>query len=591
MLIVATLWAPAAAHAQPVELKLARVLSWQKKYDEALARYRAYLAAHPSDTQAHLEMGDICFWTKDYDCARAEYEKARGSPKLAAVVDTKMALLAEAAGDLPLSAEYLEKALEADPGNAELRLKLARFLAYDKRYDESIAAFDRVIATEPGNAAALAERADVLSWQERYTEAIAGYDAALALRFDPEVARQKARVLGWWKKFGRALTTYDDAFTQSGLEAIALERKAKQAFWNRWVLTSLKRYRELLAIEPKNVEARFDLGQVEGTQRMWHAADDDFRLILADQPWHFRAADGLDLEETLRTKRTLVPQVSWFRARSNDRATHINRLTARADVTQPIVEGFSAVAGYAFDEFLFHDGPSISRHQGRIGVDAWLAPYLWGSAFYLPTGYPYQNRMSQLWEGEISARPVDPITVTAFTRRDDLFNQRLVFEQELHTTDVGARVRADIHRRWVSSVDYQFSWINDTNKRAGIGANQIVYLSYEPYRLTLDGRFEFFDYRRATPSYWSPQNYWSTSATLHWRHYFNPHGMYYGALERYYGIKYRFQIDRGVYPYNGGAIEFHYDWNHRFGLNVEAQGGKSSVYYDAGALLSLTGRF
>ncbi len=314
--------ASAPALAQPLDLKLARVLSWQKKYDEALTRYRSYLASHPGDSQARLEMGDICLWTKRYDCAREQYEKAAANPKLASALEPRMASLAEAEGDLAASEGYLRKALEADPKGVEPRLKLARILSYEKNYGGAVAEYDRVIELEPASFAALSERADVLSWEGRYAEAVEGYDRALATRFDAEVARQKARVLGWWKKYGRAIEAYDEAFDRSGKKAIELERGGKKAFWNRWTLTAIKRYGELLEEEPGNVEGRFDLGQVEGYAGMWEKSSSNFSSILKDQPWHFRAKDSLEKVEILRKKRALSPSVGWLLARSDDRATH-----------------------------------------------------------------------------------------------------------------------------------------------------------------------------------------------------------------------------------------------------------------------------
>lgn len=590
-LVAAALCIPTPAATQPLELKLARVLSWQKKYDESIERYRSYLSSHPGDLTARLELGDVCFWTKRYECAREEYGRAGKNPKFAAASEKRMAALAEAEGDLKMSEEYLRRLLAADPANTDARLKLAKTLSYERRYAEAISEFDAAIAADPGNAAALSERADVLSWEERYAESVEGYDASLAIRFDPEVARQKARVLGWWKKYGRAIEAYDDAYAKSKIEGIALERDGKEAFWNRWVLTSIERYRALLETEPKNVEAHFDLGQVEGFQRMWADAAGDFGQTHKEQPWHFRAEDSLEKVELMRSKRLFVPYANWLYARSDSRDTHIKRFGAGARLSQPVADHAELTAGYSFDDFFFTDASSIPRHQGRIGAVGWLSPWISADASFLPTGYPSDGRMSWLWEGSVSARPIDPLLFTAFTRRDDLTNQRIVFDKRLRTTDAGANLRADVHRRWVSSVDFKYSWLNDSNSRTGAGASQLVYLSYEPYRLTLDARFDFFTFRNWTTDYWSPQNYWSTSGTLHWRHYFNPHGMYFGALERYWGVQYRFQIDRGLFPFNGGAAEFHYDFNRRVGIHIEARGGRSSVYYDFGSDLRLTARF
>ncbi|HPQ81424.1 MAG TPA: tetratricopeptide repeat protein, partial [bacterium] len=396
VLFAAALLLPAVVGAQPLELKLARVLSWQKKYDEALVRYRSYIGSHPNDARARLEMGDICFWTEDYSCAMREYEAAKRNPRFATEAEKKLAKLAEATGDLAMSEEHLRRILASEPSNQEARLKLARVLSYGKRYPESIAEFDAAIAADPENAAALSERADVLSWDDRYGEAVESYDASLAIRFDPKVARQKARVLGWWKKFGDAIDAYDEAYEKSGVEGIALERDGKEAFWNGWVLKSIERYRRLLDSEPENVEGRFDLGQVEGYQRMWKDAAENFGRILEKQPWHFRAEDSLEKIGLMRSKRLFVPHASWLYARSDSRDTHIKRLSAGGTISQPLADHAQVTAGYSFDDFLFSGAGSIPRHQGKIGAGAWLSPRLFADASFLPTGYPSDDRMSWL---------------------------------------------------------------------------------------------------------------------------------------------------------------------------------------------------
>jgi hypothetical protein len=142
------------------------------------------------------------------------------------------ALLADASG-FARAVELYRAALGQAPEDREVRLRLARVLAWSQRYDESIAEYDVLRAAPqpseavPGQAAQRGaaerselelERAEVLSWAGRNAEAVAGFEAALAR--DPESARAArglARAHRWSgraaaadRAYGRALALEED---------------------------------------------------------------------------------------------------------------------------------------------------------------------------------------------------------------------------------------------------------------------------------------------------------------------------------------------------------------------------------------------
>lgn len=125
----------------------------------------------------------------------------------------------------PRAVALYQAALAEAPGDREVRLRLARVLAWSQRYDEALAEYDRLLADSaegPEGAAAAdvaVERAEVLSWAGRIDEAIVAFDAALAL--DPRSARAArglARAYRWSgrnapadRAYARALALEEDA--------------------------------------------------------------------------------------------------------------------------------------------------------------------------------------------------------------------------------------------------------------------------------------------------------------------------------------------------------------------------------------------
>ncbi len=139
-------------------------------------------------------------------------------------------LLADPSG-FARAVELYRSVLAEAPEDRELRLRLARVLAWSARYDESIAEYD-VLRAEPqpseveplrGKAAERPrseaepsevelERAEALSWAGRNEEAIAGFEAVLAR--DPgsaRAARGVARAQRWSGRAAAADRAYERA--------------------------------------------------------------------------------------------------------------------------------------------------------------------------------------------------------------------------------------------------------------------------------------------------------------------------------------------------------------------------------------------
>src|ERR1700730_17567457 len=144
-------------------LELARLLSYDKRYTEAITVYHQVLATEPENVEAMIGLGEVLFWTGNIEAAAAT---------LKSVPENKM----------------------DDNG----KLMLADLLVAKKDYEPAIRIFSAYLERKPDDSPVRLKLADAQSWTKRYPEAIANYERILEARpHDRQVRRKYGMVLSW----------------------------------------------------------------------------------------------------------------------------------------------------------------------------------------------------------------------------------------------------------------------------------------------------------------------------------------------------------------------------------------------------------
>ena len=144
-------------------LELARVLTYDKKYGEAIEVYHQVLTADPSNIEAKIGLSEVLYWTGKSD---------------------------EAAATL--------KGVPEDKLDDNGKLMLADLLVAKKDYRSAIRIFTTYLAKKPDDWAVRLKLADVQSWTKDYPDAIANYELILKARpKDRQVRRKYGMVLSW----------------------------------------------------------------------------------------------------------------------------------------------------------------------------------------------------------------------------------------------------------------------------------------------------------------------------------------------------------------------------------------------------------
>ena len=302
-----------------------------------------------------------------------------------------LGLLAFEAGHVQSSAELLEQATQARPGDADAHADLGFALYTLGRHAQALASLDRALALDATRLAAINNRGNTLAALGRRDEAIAAFDRALALRPDyVEAVYNRGNAEHGAGRLDAALASYD--------HVIAARPDIAQAHNNRArVLQDLGRHEEAhagyaraLALVPAYAGALFGRGSAALALGRPADALADFEAALALAPLHVQAHydRGNALAELRRTEEAVAAFTRCLELDPLHRDARVNRGNARRQLRQHL----QAVADY---ELVLRDAPTLAGVACNRG-DALLDLFRYDEAadafarvLELDPGYPY----------------------------------------------------------------------------------------------------------------------------------------------------------------------------------------------------------
>ncbi|MFL5264385.1 MAG: tetratricopeptide repeat protein [Anaeromyxobacteraceae bacterium] len=400
--------------------ELARLLANDRAtLDEALAEYRALLAADGANRPLRAEYQKLLLWDERHR-GEAAAELARDADERPGDADAQLRVARLLAGDparAGAAAERYRKAVEARPKDAALRLELARFLLGAKRRSEALDAYRDALELRPGDGALRLEYARLLLGERgrradgvaelsrclearpkeralrleyarvllgepgRRADALEQYRRALAQESDPKTRLEYARLLE-----GDA-ERHDEALTQYQMLAATAPQSHEARLGYARLLASrrdttpdaIAQYERAVAARPDSAEAHAGLARAyawsgEGDRALHHASaaleQDPSRRDVAElreelsrgrEPWLGGAARALGVERG-------AGSVSGYRAgvRASRDATAFGRVTVEAGAGSYEGEGRSASGAYAVVD-------AEARPEAETRVDARLA--------------------------------------------------------------------------------------------------------------------------------------------------------------------------------------------------------------------------
>ena len=269
------------------------MLEAQHKLDEGKAQAKAAIAVDSRSTRAHLLLGRLYVTTRDPNAAIAEFTEVLNLNPAVTAAKVALATVHLSLGNADLAAQYAEQAAKDVPGDASVRLLLARALVAKKDFATAESTLNELVKASPASAAAYSQLATVFFAQGRIRE---GRDALnRSLHLDPnDVEAIAAQV---------ALALHDNdrpAARQTIERALVAQPKstallAIAANTYRALGAASEEERSLRAVidlDPTNEPAYMHLVQLYGGQHRLDAARTELEALLQHQP---RSVAGLTL--------------------------------------------------------------------------------------------------------------------------------------------------------------------------------------------------------------------------------------------------------------------------------------------------------
>ncbi|MFC1479934.1 tetratricopeptide repeat protein [Candidatus Omnitrophota bacterium] len=562
--------------------KMAEVYYWKGDLDNAELTYREILKINPNEKEVYASIGEILTWQKKYPEAIDYFSKAlKEGKKGREKVLYGRALLYS--GQYPMAEDVFVEVLEENPDNLEAKTYLADTYSYNKRFKEGITLYEEILKKKD-DIKVKEKLADVLSWDKQYEKSFALYDEILNDKYDSKIHLQKARILGWARRYGEAGEEYQKILDKKHDELIELEMQAKEAYWNGRIKTAISKYNELIIRDPENVEAMFDLSQVYSYQSMWEDAISEYNRILALNPTHFRAREGLEKADLISRHVSLKTDYRFFEADSPSRDADIRKHQFLSNMIIPVNSKTFIDAGYVLTGRMFTDFHDILENEGRVKVTYLEKPDWQVSGYYGLIGYNKDiDELTHLFGADLGLRIMDFGVYSFFYDRQRLENNSTVIREHFYRNKFKSRVDLDVTRRLKVGADYLYAYYSDDNSLNEPGFDVLYYLSLEPKSLSVKYRYFYKEFNDKVGQYFSPKGFSTSKFTINWRHFLNKEEIFFGANDVYYDLKYDVLIDSTYIVGHKFTWEANYDVTKRLNLNVSGSvmGSSASVYQES----------
>jgi len=399
-------------------------------------------------------------------------------------------------------------------------------------------------------------------------------------------------MLGWDRRYADALRAYRETLDRNpDNEFVQNEAEAKRAFYGGRDSTAIEHYENLLAIEPDNLEARFDVAQVYSRQSMWPQARTAYEELIDIYPGHWRAREALDKVNVQRDGTAVTFRYKHNWRSSDQRLVDVRHHGWYLSADQWLSDRVHGSATYGYETYNFADFRRVPAQLYQIAVQ-YLQHPTWDAGASLGLR-DYAGGVRHRWQYEayLHTRPWDATDLTVFTSREDYIQNSQTLRQGTQKVDYGAQFDWRATRRLTVGGDYVWSDFNDTNTLRTARGRAEYRILWEPTKLDIGYRYVNENFKNVSPIYFSPDSFHQQQVYLDWRHYLNQEELFWGTQDTYYDLGIGYAWDSGHENATTGWAGLHHDFSKRLSAGCRLMMTRGTAYKEDLAWLMLTYRF
>jgi tetratricopeptide (TPR) repeat protein len=525
------------------------------------------------------------------------------------------------------------------PDDAKIMLTLARVLSWSRRYDQAIGAYRQLSELDPADTVPRREMARVATWSNQMGLARKTYAEIDSPTVDQQLSdtlqrsHQGETALQILDKVPHNTNTpyerYEElrqlvdsgelpASSVSNVEtvlaqleplyrlqkAVWLESTAKWLNWNRKFMQAAHVYRQLIALEPSDEEAWFDLAQVKAAEGLSLESTAAYGQLLELDPLHNLAGQALEREQSVLQQPAIFSKYTFWDENGIGRASDIERQQFQSGVE---VLWHRQTQLYVAGDY-WNEAPGSGAHADAAGVtlgfntvlnENWQAAGEWSYKDYFQSRY----NNTDTGHANLTFNAWDYAHLTLqYARVDELHNEFGLLDG-VQSDNVGLLVDSNLNHYVEVNSGVVWTHYTDTNQGVWVTLAPAFILLDHPHELKLVLRGDYRDTEYASifefqgpklanivHPYWTPQNYYRGTVILEWRQDLT-RDSYSGGRQNYYALRLGGGFDSTANKDVIFEAEWHYDFLERWALEVHGTVDRSPAWNGAAAIVSLIYRF
>ncbi|MDD5010653.1 MAG: tetratricopeptide repeat protein [Phycisphaerae bacterium] len=586
-----------------IKIKQAEVCIWAKDYPKAIDYYNQILEMEPDNQAVQLKVADVYYWSGDNSKAVQAYNKLTLDPveNKEQCVNQGYALMSigqydeaeqafnkllktypndpnihialantyYASGNISEAEKKYKILFEQSPNDPDIAIKLVKLTASGGNHKAAIDLCRRMLEKEPQNREIKILLARILSWDGRYDESLIAYDELLRQQKSKELKKEKARVLGWMRQYEKSIKEYKSIIADEPDPLITAEMKAKESFYNMHDINGEKYHKDWLKLEPDNLEAHYDLGDIYARNNQWDKAEEQYLKILSIDPASESAKKALSKIDTYLNKSQVKIGFEFVEADSGSRNIDQRYWNIFAAIRMPLSSKTFVTVREDSTLFDFDSIGNVYRQTIGVKLEHFASESLKASVNYAYNMDSDDFGHSNTFGGEIDYKITDEWELNISHQRQDVIDNGITFRDRLYRDNYKIRTVYKPTRRLNAGADYMYSNYSDDNHRNAYGFDVDYYVSFEPRSLKLFYRYEEYSFNRTDIDYFSPDSFHYNRIGFEFRHFLNGQKMFWADRQTYYTIGYAANVD--VRQQNGHTIyaDLHHDWTDSCSSHIE----------------------